>query len=63
MVVSIRFWHVFGLSVESVEAQPIYGHMPDETQEDAQVFFFDGYIFNIPFVKIMVGSVYGLVDD
>ena len=62
MVVSVRFWHVFGLSVESVEAQPIYGHMTDESEDDAQVFFFDGYIFNIPFVKIMVGRVYGLVD-
>jgi hypothetical protein len=62
MVVSIKFWHVFGLSVESVEAQPIYGHMPDETEEDAQVFFFDGYIINIPFIKIMIGSVYGIVD-
>ena len=62
MVVSIRFWHVFGLSVESVEAQPIYGHMPEETEEDAQVFFFDGYIINIPFIKIMIGSVYGIVD-
>ena len=62
MVVSVRFWHVFGLSVESVEAQPVYGHLPNETEEDATVFFFDGYIFNIPFVKIMIGSVYGLVD-
>lgn len=62
MVISVRFWHVFGLSVESVEAQPIYGHKRGESEDDAQVFFFDGYILNIPFVKIMIGSVYGLVE-
>jgi hypothetical protein len=62
MVVSVRFWHVFGLSVESVEAQPIYGHMPNEDEDDAQVFFFDGFIINIPFVKIMVGHVWGMTD-
>ena len=62
MVVSIRLWHVFGLSVESVEAQPIYGHLPSESEDDAQVFFFDGYIINIPFVKIMIGDVWGIAD-
>ena len=63
MVVQCSFWHVFGLSVESVEAQPVYGHQRGETEEDATIYFFDGYIFNIPFMKIMVGNVYGLVDD
>ena len=62
MVISVRLWHVFGLSVESVEAQPIYGHMRDESEDDAQVFFFDGFIINIPFVKIMIGDVWGIVD-
>ena len=62
MVVSIKLWHVFGLSIESVEAQPIYGHMPHESELDAQVFFFDGYIINIPFVKIMIGDVWGIAD-
>jgi hypothetical protein len=62
MVVSVRFWHVFGLSAESVEAQPVYGHMPGESEDDATVYFFDGYVINIPFVKIMIGDVYGLVD-
>ena len=62
MVVSVRFWHVFGLSIESVEAQPIYGHkIGDEGNE--QIFFFDGYVINIPFVKIMLGDVWGLVED
>ena len=63
MVVQCSFWHVFGLSVESVEAQPVYGHQRGETEEDATIYFFDGYIFNIPFMKIMLGNVYGLVDD
>lgn len=63
MVVQLRFWHVFGLSVESVEAQPVYGHQQGETEEDATIYFFDGYIFNIPFCKIMIGTVYGLADD
>ena len=62
MVVSVRLWHVFGLSVESVEAQPIYGHKTGE-EDNEQIFFFDGYIINIPLIKIMVGEVYGLVDD
>jgi len=62
MVVSVRFWHVFGLSVESVEAQPVYGHQPGESHDDATIYFFDGYVFNIPFVKIMIGTIYGLVD-
>jgi hypothetical protein len=63
MVVQLSFWHVFGLSVESVEAQPVYGHQRGESEEDATIYFFDGYIFNIPFCKIMIGTVYGLADD
>ena len=63
MVVSVRFWHVFGLSVESVEAQPIYGHKRGEDEDTAEVYFFDGYIINIPFCKIMLGDVWGLADD
>jgi len=63
MVVQFSFWHVFGFSVESVEAQPVYGHKQGQGEEDATIYFFDGYIFNIPFVKIMVGTVYGLADD
>jgi len=61
MVVSIKFWHVFGLSIESVEAQPIYGHRTDEP-ENEQVFFFDGFIINIPFIKVMIGDVWGIAD-
>ena len=62
MVVSVKLWHVFGLSIESVEAQPIYGHLPTETMDDAQVFFFDGFIINIPFIKIMLGDVWGVTE-
>ena len=63
MVVSVKFWHVFGLSVESVESQPVFGHQEGEDVDDAQVYFFDGYVFNIPFCKIMIGDVYGMIDN
>ena len=62
MVVSIRLWHVFGLSIESVESQPVYGYVQDETEEEATIYFFDGFVINVPFIKIMIGDVYGLVD-
>ncbi len=62
MTVSIKFWHVFGLSWESVESQPVYGHQHGETPDDATIYFFDGYIFNIPFCKIMIGEVYGFLE-
>ena len=62
MVTSIQFWHVFGLSVESVEAQPIYGHKKGD-EENETIYFFDGYIINIPFCKIMIGDVWGLADN
>ena len=63
MVVSVKFWHVFGLSIESVEAQPVYGHTSEEDEADATIYFFDGYIINIPFCKIMIGSVWGMIDN
>jgi len=63
MSVSIKFWHVFGLSWESVESQPVFGHQRGETADNACIYFFDGYIFNIPFFKIMIGEVYGLLED
>ena len=62
MVVSVRFWHVFGVSIESVDSQPVYGHQRGESVDDADIYFFDGYVINIPFIKIMIGSVYGLID-
>lgn len=63
MVVQVNFWHVFGLSLESVEAQPVYGHKRGEDELDATIYFFDGYILNIPFCKIMIGNVYGFAED
>ena len=62
MVVQCSFWHVFGLSLESVEAQPVYGHKRGESEFDATIYFFDGFILNIPFMKIMIGDVYGIAD-
>ena len=62
MVISVKFWHVFGLSLESVEDQPVYGHAPQESDEDAIIYFFSGYILNIPFFKIMIGNVWGFIE-
>ena len=63
MVVQCSFWHVFGLSAESVEAQPVYGRKCGESEFDADIYFFDGFILNIPFMKIMIGDVYGIADN
>jgi len=63
MVIQCSFWHVFGFSVESVEAQPIYGHKYGESNENSIIYFFDGFIINIPFCKIMLGDVYGFAED
>jgi hypothetical protein len=48
--------------MESVEAQPVYGHQRGDDPDNAQVYFFDGYIINIPFVKIMIGDIWGMVE-
>ena len=57
-MITFTFHHVFGLSVEAVESQPVLGFKTDETIEDSEVYFFDGYIINIPFCKIMIGEVF-----
>lgn len=62
MIVSVKLWHVFGLSIESVEAQPVYGHTSEESEADATIYFFDGYVINIPFIKIMIGDVWGFLE-
>jgi len=62
-MVSVRFHHVFGLSIETVEGQPVLGFTKDQTIEEADVFFFDGFVINIPFLKIHFGEVYGLMED
>jgi len=62
-MITARFHHVFGLSAETVEEQPVLGFKQGETIEDAEVYFFDGYVINIPFIKIMIGDVYGIIEN
>jgi hypothetical protein len=62
-MITARFHHVFGLSAETVEDQPVLGFKQGETIDDAEVYFFNGFIINIPFVKIMIGDVYGIIED
>lgn len=61
-MIAIRFHHVFGLSAETVQAQPVLGWKLDEDINDAQVYFFDGFVINIPFFKIMIGDVFEAFD-
>ena len=62
LVISCRFHNVFGLSIETVQSQPVLGWKQDETIEESQVFFFDGFVINIPFVKIMIGDIFDIFD-
>ena len=57
-MVAIRFHNVFGLSVETVESQPVLGWKEGEDIDEAQVYFFDGWVINIPFFKIHIGQVF-----
>lgn len=57
-MVTFRFHHVFGLSAETVQSQPVLGWKDGEDLDEAQVYFFDGFIINIPFIKIMIGEVF-----
>jgi len=57
-MVAIRFHHVFGLSIETVESQPVLGWKDGEDIDEAQVYFFDGWVINIPFMKIHIGQVF-----
>jgi len=59
---SFRFHNVFGLSVETVEAQPILGWHDESDIDEAEVFFFDGWIVNIPFFKVMWGDVHQIFE-
>jgi len=61
-MVSFRFHNVFGLSAETVQSQPVLGWKQDQDIEDAQVFFFDGFVINIPFVKIMIGDIFDVFE-
>lgn len=59
---SVRYHNVFGLSIETVQAQPILGWREGGDIEESEVFFFDGWIVNIPFVKIMWGDVHDFFE-
>jgi hypothetical protein len=58
----IRFHNVFGLSAETVQSQPVLGWKDGEGIDDAQVYFFDGFVINIPFFKIMIGDVFDIFE-
>lgn len=57
-LITVRFHHVFGLSAETVQSQPVLGWKDGEDIDEAQVYFFDGFVINIPFCKIMIGDVF-----
>ena len=61
-MIAARFHHVFGLSMETVQAQPVLGWKQDQEIDEAQVYFFDGFIINIPFVKIMIGDIFEVFE-
>ena len=61
-MIAVRFHHVFGLSIETVQSQPVLGWKEQEEIGDAQVYFFDGFVINIPFVKIMIGEVFDVFE-
>tara|TARA_R110000851_G_scaffold93230_4_gene203162 strand:+ start:2743 stop:2928 length:186 start_codon:yes stop_codon:yes gene_type:complete len=61
-MISCRFHNVFGLSAETVESQPVLGWFSNQNVDDATVYFFDGYIINIPFCKIMIGEIFEWFD-
>jgi len=61
-MVTARFHHVFGLSIETVQSQPVLGWAEDSEIADAQVYFFDGFVINIPFIKIMIGDVFEIFE-
>jgi len=61
-MIVFRFHHVFGLSAETVQSQPVLGWKEGENIDDATVYFFDGYVINIPFCKIMIGEVFDVFE-
>lgn len=61
-MITARFHNVFGLSAETVQSQPVLGWAQGEDINDAQVYFFDGFIINIPFVKIMIGNIFDIFE-
>ncbi len=61
-MISARFHNVFGLSAETVQSQPILGWKEGQDIEDSNVYFFDGYVINVPFFKIMIGEVFDIFE-
>lgn len=61
-MMAMRFHNVFGLSIETVESQPVLGWKETEGIGDAQVYYFDGFVINIPFCKIMIGDVFDVFE-
>jgi len=61
-MVTGRFHNVFGLSMETVQSQPVLGWKMNEDIDDAQIYFFEGFIINIPFFKIMIGEIYEVFE-
>ena len=61
-MITARFHNVFGLSAETVQSQPVLGWKEGEDIDEAQVYFFDGYVINIPFVKIMIGDIFEVFE-
>ena len=59
-MVSCKFHNSFGLALETVESQPVLGWNEGESIEDSQVYFFDGWIFTLPFCKIHIGEVFDI---
>lgn len=57
-MISFRFHHAFGLAIETVEGQPVLGWKASETIEEAEVYFFDGFVITLPFCKIHIGEVF-----
>ena len=53
---------MFGLSIETVQSQPVLGWKMEEDIDEAEVYFFDGFVINIPFVKIMIGDIYDVFE-
>ena len=61
-MITAKFHHVFGVSLETVQSQPVLGWSQAQDIDEAQVYFFDGFVINIPFIKIMIGDVFEVFE-
>lgn len=53
VITQYNFCHVFGLSAETTEAMPIF----IEDDDGVGIGFFEGFVINLPFVKILLGKL------